>query len=145
MFDPDHPALLRIREYCLSHPGTSERLSHQTPSFFVKEKHAFLSLWDDHHGDGRLAFCCAAPLGASAAMIRSNPEVFYLPPYVGHLGWLGVRLDRGLPWKEIEGLVAGAYEVVAAKHRARKRAPPANPKAGRSSAKRAPSTAKPRR
>lgn len=42
-----------------------------------------------------------------------DPERFFVPPYVGHRGWLGVRLDRGLHWDELAGIAEDAYAEVA--------------------------------
>ena len=53
----------KLREICLALPETSERLSHGAPSFFVREKRAFLMVLTNHHGDGRFAIWCAAPDG----------------------------------------------------------------------------------
>ena len=49
----------------------------------------------DHHGDGRFAIWCAAAEGMQQMLVEADPERFFVPPYVGHRGWLGVRLDRG--------------------------------------------------
>jgi hypothetical protein len=90
-----------VRELCLSLPETSERVSHGQPSFFIREKKTFVMYLDDHHGDGRVALWLAAP------------EHYFRPPYVGHRGWLGVRLDRDLAWDEIAGAIEDAYLTVA--------------------------------
>ena len=66
----------------------------------------------DHHGDGRFAIWCAAREGSGDAL-EADPERFFVPPYVGHRGWLGVRLDRGLDWDELAGIVEDAYAEVA--------------------------------
>ena len=87
--------LERVREVCLSLPGTSERLSHGQPTFFVGKK-TFVMYLDNHHDDGRLALWCAAPAGMQEALVAGEPEHYFRPPYVGHRGWVGVRLDRGL-------------------------------------------------
>jgi hypothetical protein len=105
--------LRRIREICLELPETSERLSHGAPTFFVREKRAFLMVLRNHHGDGRFAVWCAAPEGAQAMLVEADPEKFFVPPYVGHRGWLGVRLDRGLDWDELAGIAEDAYAEVA--------------------------------
>jgi hypothetical protein len=105
--------LRRIRELCLALPETSERLSHGAPTFFVREKRAFLMVLTDHHGDGRFAIWCAAPEGVQQLLTDADPEKFFVPPYVGHRGWLGVRLDRGLDWNELAGIVEDAYVEVA--------------------------------
>jgi hypothetical protein len=103
------PELTRIRGICLALPETTERLSHGSPTFFIRGKRAFAMFQDDHHGDGRLAIWCAAPDGAQEALTESDPDRFFVPPYVGHRGWLGVRLDRDPDWDEVAGLVEEAH------------------------------------
>ncbi len=103
--------LKRIRALCLALPGATERLSHGTPCFFVTK--SFVMFANDHHGDGRLAVWCAAPEGAQAALVASDAERFFRPPYVGPRGWLGVRLDVRPDWDEIAGIIEDAYRTVA--------------------------------
>jgi hypothetical protein len=110
----DKAAVLdRIREVCLALPETSERLSHGHPTFFVRDKRSFLTVLDDHHGDGRFAIWCAAADGVQQMLVEADPERFFRPPYVGHRGWLGVRLDRRIHWDELAGIVEDAYVEVA--------------------------------
>ena len=125
--------LAQIREICLSLPETSERPSHGAPTFFVRGKRAFLMVLTNHHGDGRFAIWCAAPDGMQAMLTEADPERFFVPPYVGHRGWLGLRLDRALDWDELAGIAEDAYaevappKLVAASSASR---PPADPAAG---------------
>jgi hypothetical protein len=105
--------LTRLREICLAFPETSERLSHGAPTFFVRQKRSFLMVLTNHHGDGRFAIWCAAPDGMQKMLVGADPERFFVPPYVGHRGWLGVRLDRGIHWDELTGIVEDAYADVA--------------------------------
>jgi hypothetical protein len=105
--------LRRIREICLAFPETSARLSHGAPTFFVRDKKAFLMVLTDHHGDGRFAIWCAAADGMQGMLVDADPERFFVPPYVGHRGWLGVRLDRALDWDELAGIAEDAYAEVA--------------------------------
>jgi hypothetical protein len=105
--------LERIRRICLALPETSERLSHGAPTFFVRGKRSFLTVMTNHHGDGRYAVWCAAPDGMQQMLVETDPERFFVPPYVGHRGWLGVRLDRGLDWDELAGIAEDAYAEVA--------------------------------
>jgi hypothetical protein len=107
--------LSRLRELCLALPETTERLSHGEPTWFVRDRKTFVS-YADHHHDDRLGFWCAAPPGAQEALIASAPDRFFYPPYVGHRGWLGVRLDiPEIDWVEIGEIVTDAYRVVAPK------------------------------
>ena len=105
--------LTRVRALCLALPETSERLSHGTPTFFVRGKKPFVMAWNDHHGDGRFALWCAAPDGVQRLLVDADPQRFFVPPYVGHRGWLGVRLDRGFDEEELAGIVEDAYAEVA--------------------------------
>jgi hypothetical protein len=105
--------LERLRKICLGLPETTERLSHGAPTFFVRDKRAFVMVLTDHHGDGRFAIWCAAPAGLQSMLVEADPERFFVPPYVGHRGWLGFRLDRALDWDELAGIVEDAYAEVA--------------------------------
>jgi hypothetical protein len=113
--DPDEreKVLASLRELCLALPETSERPSHGAPTFFVRQKRSFLMVLTDHHGDGRFAIWCAAPDGMQKMLVEADPERFFVPPYVGHRGWLGLRLDRGVHWDELAGIVEDAYAEVA--------------------------------
>src|SRR5215212_868307 len=102
-----------MRSLCLALPETNERPSHGAPTFFIRDKKTFVMFHDDHHGDGRLAIWCAAPPGLQATLVDEEPTRFFVPPYVGHRGWLGVRLDLTLDWDEIAGIVEDAYAEVA--------------------------------
>ncbi|MET0145233.1 MAG: MmcQ/YjbR family DNA-binding protein [Ilumatobacteraceae bacterium] len=106
-------ALLEIRRSCLDLPEVTERLSHGSPTFFVRAKSSFVMFHDDHHGDGRLAIWCAAPPGTQAQLVEQEPERFFRPPYVGVRGWLGVRLDVDPDWDEVTAICSDAYRQVA--------------------------------
>jgi hypothetical protein len=108
-------ALERVRRVCDALPETNERPSHGSPAFFIRDKKAFAMFLDDHHGDGRLALWCAAPDGMQHALVEGAPEHYFVPPYVGHRGWVGVRLDRDLDWEEIAGVLEDAWLTVAPK------------------------------
>ena len=106
-------AIVRLRKICLALPEVAERSSHGSPSFFVQDKKCFVMFVDDHHGDGILGVWCAAPPGAQQALIGEAPEWFFKPPYVGHRGWIGLRLDRNLSWDEFQEYIIDAYVAVA--------------------------------
>jgi hypothetical protein len=108
-----------LRRLCLELPETTERLSHGEPTWFVRGKKTFVMYADRHHDD-RLALWCAAPPGAQQVLVASDPGRYFVPPYVGHRGWLGVRLDVPVDWDVIAELVADAYRLVAPKRLAAK-------------------------
>jgi len=104
----------RVRKICLAYPQASEKLSHGSPTFFAGKK-TFVMYLDNHHDDGRLALWLAAPPGVQGEMVDLEPERFFVPPYVGGRGWLGVRLDRKPDWTEIAQIIEDAYRMVAPK------------------------------
>jgi predicted DNA-binding protein (MmcQ/YjbR family) len=101
-----------VRDACLWLPEAEEFLSHGSPNFRVSGK-SFATYVVNHHGDGRVALWLNAPPGSQDLYVREEPEHFFIPPYVGPRGWLGVILDRGIAWKRVAGLVREAYENVA--------------------------------
>jgi hypothetical protein len=111
---PDH--LARLRAICLALPEVSERPSHSAPTWFVRGKKSFVQLWaTGHHDDDFPHLWCAAPPGAQEELVAAEPERFFRPPYVGHRGWLGVRLDGTVDWNEITEICRDAYRTVAPK------------------------------
>ena len=105
--------LERLRGICLGLPEVEERLSHGAPTFFVRGKRPFVMVLTNHHADGRFAIWCAAGEGVQTMLVDADPGRFFVPPYVGHRGWLGARLDRGLEWDELAGIVEDAFAEVA--------------------------------
>ena len=104
----------RVREICLALPEVNERLSHGSPTFFIRDKKTFVTFLDDHHGDGRLALWVAAPPGVQSELVEQEPERFFRPPYVGAKGWLGVYLDvPDVDWDELDAIVRDAYRQIA--------------------------------
>jgi hypothetical protein len=103
-----------LRRSCLALPEVEERLSHGAPTFFVRGKKAFVTVWADGHHDNQFPHLwCAAPDGVQGLVVAERPGQFFRPPYVGHRGWLGVRLDREVPLDELTDLCEEAYRVIA--------------------------------
>jgi hypothetical protein len=111
---PESDVEERIREICTALPGATERVSHGAPAFFAGKQ--FLMLWPDgHHDHGFAHLWCAAPPGAQDELVRSEPDRFFRPPYVGGRGWLGVRLDGNNDWDELTAICEEAFRTVAPK------------------------------
>lgn len=110
----DGDPLDRLRALCLALPDTTERLSHGEPTWFIRDNKTFVMFSNHHHG-GPLGFWCAAPPGAQDILVNAAPDRFFVPPYVGYRGWLGVRLDVPGDWDEIAMVVEDAYRTVAPK------------------------------
>ena len=101
-----------VRDICLWLPEAEEFMSHGSPNFRVCGK-TFATYAVNHHGDGRVALWLPAAPGAQEHHVRASAAHFFVPPYVGVRGWLGVRLDRKLAWKRVAELVREAYLQVA--------------------------------
>jgi len=97
-----------VREICLGLPEVEEVMAHGSPDYRVGGK-TFATHVINHHGDGHIAVWLNAPPGAQEHYTSTEPESFYVPPYVGPRGWLGVDLDRGLDWTRIAKLIREAY------------------------------------
>ena len=64
----------------------------------------------DYHGDGRLALTTKTPAGEQEVLVAAEPERFFVPPYLGHRGWVGPWLDTETPdWDEIREMLVESY------------------------------------
>jgi hypothetical protein len=103
-----------LRAICLAFPEVTERPSHGAPTWFVRDRKSFVTLWEHGHHQNTFAHLwCAAPPGAQRELIAAEPDLVFRPPYVGGRGWLGVRLDGRVDWAEIAELCQDAYRTVA--------------------------------
>jgi predicted DNA-binding protein (MmcQ/YjbR family) len=100
-----------LRRICLALPETSEKVSHGEPTFWVRGR-MFATFDNHHHGAPHLGVWLAMPLGAQEALVYQDPKRFFVPPYVGPRGWVGVRLDARPSWKTVEQVVREAYEFI---------------------------------
>jgi hypothetical protein len=104
----------RMRDMCLAFPEVTERPSHGAPTWFVKDKRAFVTLWANGHHDNEFPHLwCANVLEGQQALIAADPGRFFRPPYVGHRGWIGMRLDGNPDWTEIAEICQDAYQFIA--------------------------------
>ena len=108
---PRHGPLDRLREICLALPEATEKEAWGDPTFRVRDK-----IFAMHKvGDGRVSAWCKAPPGAQAVLVGSDPDRFFVPPYVGHRGCVGVRLDGEIDRDELADLVEESYRMTAPK------------------------------
>ena len=110
-------ALTRIRRICLALPEATEKIAWGSPTFRVRDR-IFVMFLNDHHGDGRLAIWCNADRDAQMAIVEADPRRFFVPPYVGPRGWIGIRLDRRPSWAVVAALIAEGHRRVLPRRRA---------------------------
>ena len=105
--------LERVRRICEALPGTTEKLSHGEPTFFVGKK-VYVMFSNNHHGGGHIAVWVPAPLGLQDVLIEASPKTFYKPPYVGVRGWIGIELAR-ISDKNLAAHIHEAWRMIAPK------------------------------
>jgi len=101
-----------VREICLGLPETEEVLSHGFPNFKVAGK-AFATYSLNHHGDGKVALLVSLSRDMQQMLIESAPLHFYVPPYTGNKGWVGIELNKGIKWERVAQLATDAYRKIA--------------------------------
>jgi hypothetical protein len=110
-------ALTRIRRICLALPDATEKIAWGSPTFRVRDR-IFVMFVNDHHGDGRVAIWCNADRDAQVAIVEADPRRFFVPPYVGPRGWIGIRLDRRPNWAVVSALIEAGHRRVLPRRRA---------------------------
>ena len=117
-------AIERVRRICLALPDASEKISHGEPTWFAAGR-VFAMLDNHHHAADRLAVWCPAPDGAQRDLVGSDASNFFIPPYVGKGGWIGVRIDGTLGWPAIAAMIHEAHRLTVAKGGKRRKRPAA--------------------
>ena len=102
-----------LRAACLALPGVEERVNHGMPTFAVVRRTAFCNL--HHPDDDRPTLWFKAAPGIQTELVDQEPDRFFVPPYVGPRGWVGLRLDVDLDWNEVAAVVEDAWRLVATK------------------------------
>jgi hypothetical protein len=105
--------IARARKIALALPAAYEKESHGEPSFFVEGGKMFVTVDNGHHGSGHVALWLRAEPGVQEAIVGGEPRHFFVPPYVGKAGWIGVRLDSGLDWAQVQVLVERSWRLAA--------------------------------
>jgi len=108
--------LARLQKLCLALPEAHEVNAWGEPTFRVKNKmFAMYADANNHHGGGRHAVWVKAAEGRQARAVRTAPARFFVPPYMGPSGWIGVWLDGACDWGELADILRDAYRLVAPK------------------------------
>jgi predicted DNA-binding protein (MmcQ/YjbR family) len=110
--DPDR-VIERIRSVCLALPETVEKPfgGHTSPAFRVRDK-LFVVIAEE-----RSYMTLKAPPGVQGILVNSDGERFFVPPYVGSKGWVGVRIALNVApdWDEVAEMIYESYRLTAPK------------------------------
>jgi len=99
----------RLRQLCLGLPEAAEKEAWGDATFRVRDR-IFAMV---KSGDGRTSLWAKAPPGSQQVLVGADPDRFFVPPYVGHKGWIGMRLDSDSDWREVTAVVRRSYVMTA--------------------------------
>src|SRR5687768_13706584 len=108
--------LARLRKLCLALPEAHEVVAWGEPTFRVRNKvFAMYASADNHHGKGRAGVWCKSTHANQDLLVRAFPDRYFVPPYAGPSGWVGVYLDAKPDWDAVAELLADGYRMIAPK------------------------------
>ena len=101
----------RLRSICLALPEATEKEAWGDPTFRCATG---FSRW---RSAATVASRSGARLhpGARLILVAADPALFFVPPYVGSKGWIGMRLDASPDWDEVAIIVRRSYRLTAPK------------------------------
>ena len=112
--------LSRVRKLCLALPAAHEVEAWDTPTCRVSNKlfAMFVDADNSHHPGTPALWIKATPINQEF-LLRAKPRRHFKPPYVGASGWIGVKLNGIVNWRDVESLLRDAYEMTAPRSRQR--------------------------
>jgi hypothetical protein len=97
-----------VRRIALSLPESEERETWETATFRVRNK--IFVMFSDRERE----LWVKSDFDEQRALTQTDPETFFVPPYVGPSGWVGVRI-RSVDRDELSELVTEAWRLTAPK------------------------------
>ena len=109
MYDDSNPAIKKLREICLALPEVFEKEAWGECTFRVTGGSMFAMTDNNHHGSGHVAVWVKAPAMVQEILVNSDPKRFFIPPYMGKQGWVGVRIDYKVKWDQTAAILKDGY------------------------------------
>jgi predicted DNA-binding protein (MmcQ/YjbR family) len=107
--------LARLRKLCLALPQAVEQEAWGDPTWRIAGR--IFAMQKGNYAGGRPSLWVKAPPGEQPTMVELRPDRFFVPPYVGARGWIGVWLDGKIDWPELSSLIITSYRLLAPKRR----------------------------
>jgi predicted DNA-binding protein (MmcQ/YjbR family) len=98
-----------VRRIALSLPEAEERETWETATFRVRNKIFVMFSEQERH------LWIKSTHDEQAALVAMDGDTFFVPPYVGPSGWVGIWLDGAVDWAELADLLRDSYRLVAPK------------------------------
>ena len=115
IYDDLNPAIRRVRVICLGFPQAFEKEAWGECTFRVTGGSMFAMTDNNHHNSGHVAVWVKAPPMVQEILVKSDSRRFFIPPYMGPKGWVGVRLDDQVSWDEVAAILKDGYLISAPK------------------------------
>ena len=109
MYDDSNPTIAKLREICLAFPDAFEKEAWGECTFRVAGGSMFAMTDKNHHGSGHIAVWVKAPAMVQEILVNSDPKRFFIPPYMGKKGWVGVRIDYKVKWDQTAAILNDGY------------------------------------
>lgn len=104
----------RLVEICKRLPESEVEVAGESHLAFRIRKRIFAYYLFDHHGDGKIAFCCKSSLSEQRRLVKEDSISFFVPPYLGPKGWVAIRMDLNeVDWDTVSELARRAYQEIA--------------------------------
>ncbi len=105
----------RLRKICLALPTATEKEAWGEATFRVGGK-MFAMTDNNHHNSGHVSVWCKAPAMVQEILVGSDHARFFVPPYLGYKGWIGVRLNvKKIDWVELATILEDGHRMTAPK------------------------------
>ena len=111
MYEDSNPAIRKLRAVCLALGEVVEKEAWGECTFRVIDGPMFAMTDNNHHQSGHMAVWVKAPAMAQEILINSDSKRFFRPPYMGHKGWVGVRIDSKPDWEQLTEILKDGYEM----------------------------------
>ena len=96
----------------LTLPDATVKPAQGAAAYQVRGK-SFATVMHDHHGNGRTELWVKGSADAQREWVAGDPHRYYVPPYVGAGGWIGVWLDVEVDWPAVAELLVDGYLIQA--------------------------------
>jgi phosphoribosylglycinamide formyltransferase-1 len=104
----------QLTKICKAFPEARVEVAGESHLAFRIRKRIFAYYLFDHHGDGKIAFCCKSSVSEQRRLVKDDSESFFVPPYLGPKGWIAIRLDLNeVDWNTVSELARRAYQDLA--------------------------------
>jgi predicted DNA-binding protein (MmcQ/YjbR family) len=111
MYNDSNPLIHKLRKVCLALGNVVEKEAWGECTFRAVDGSMFAMTDNNHHQSGHVAVWVKAPAMAQEILIKSDPQRFFKPPYMGHKGWVGVRLESKADWEQIAAILKDGYQL----------------------------------